>query len=187
MTDARLAPSFLTNPTVEGLSSDAFRVYVNGLVWSATHRTDGALPERCLRLLHPDGPQREAVADLLAVGLWQLAVDGYLIRNFLKYQSSAEQLADADVTRAEKRRADRERQRLSRARRKAGAVTPAVTRDVTADVATVRLGQDSDSDRDRKDRHDEPPTAEEAAWSECAVEDVPDRFSEFDVDRARRS
>ncbi len=118
MTDTRLPEYFLTSPVLDSLTDAAFRVFINGLVCSVAHGTDGHLNTRALRLLHPDGPRYDLVEDLLAIGLWRAVDGGYEIAKFLDHQSSAEQVAKG-------RAADRERKRRQREREAGqGDVTP---------------------------------------------------------------
>jgi hypothetical protein len=106
VTDTRLPEHYLTSATLDGLSDPAFRVYINGLMWSVTHGTDGGVPRRSLRWLHPDatatGP---AVVELAAAGLWTKCVDGWSIPDFLRHQSSATEVqVGRDRAAATKRR-----------------------------------------------------------------------------------
>ncbi|MDQ6875795.1 MAG: hypothetical protein M3042_12130 [Actinomycetota bacterium] len=108
MTDTRLPEHYLTSPGLDALTDPAHRVFVNGLMWSVTHGTDGELTRRSLRWLHPDplliGP---ACVELVAAGLWQEHGEGWLIVGFLDHQSAA---ADVQASR-EKAAAARRRQR----------------------------------------------------------------------------
>ena len=54
MTDARLPGRWLTDPHLEALSDRLWRVHTGALMWSAEQGTDGLLPRRTLRLLHPE-------------------------------------------------------------------------------------------------------------------------------------
>lgn len=110
MTDTRLPEHFLTSPTLDGLTSDAFRVYANGLMWSVTHGTDGLIPDRALRLLHPDGRRLELAAELHAAGLWHHDDAGYHVPDFLKYQTPAEQVEKARTLARERKRKQRDRE-----------------------------------------------------------------------------
>ena len=60
MTETRFPESFLTDPRIDNLSDAAFRVYVNGEIYSVSHGTDGALTGRALRFLHPEGPDQRS-------------------------------------------------------------------------------------------------------------------------------
>lgn len=146
MTDTRLPEHFLTSPTLDGLTSDAFRVYVNGLMWSVTHGTDGLLPERSLRFLHPDGKRPEVAVELVAAGLWEHDDAGYHVPDFLRYQTPAEQVERSRAFTRERKRRQRDREcaddpdedNLSVSR-----VTDRVTERVTAAVTSEdRTGQD---------------------------------------------
>lgn len=110
MTDTRLPEHYLTSPVLDGLTADAFRVFINGLLWSATHGTDGLLPERALRYLHPDGNRPELSAELIAAGLWDHDDDGYHVPDFLKYQTPAAQIEQARALARERKRRQRERE-----------------------------------------------------------------------------
>jgi hypothetical protein len=108
MTDTRLPEHYLTSPALEGLTDSAFRVFINGLMFSVTHGTDGKLAVRSLRWLHPDVPALEpAAAELTAAGLWRRTENGWSIVDFLKWQTPA---ADVEAGRA-KARDNRRRQR----------------------------------------------------------------------------
>lgn len=92
MTDARLHPTFLTNPKIDNLSDAAFRVYVNGVVHAASQETDGHLARRALRLLHPDPIDLLVIADALrSAGLWESADGGWSVHDFREYQTSKAQ------------------------------------------------------------------------------------------------
>jgi len=132
VTDTRLAESFLTHPALDELSDGAHRVYVQGLVYAVGHGTDGLLPRRSLRFLHPEGPRPANVAELVAAGLWSAVGDGYEVRNFLRYQSSAEQVRLAAEARQAGRDAAAEKKREQRAGAKAKGAT-SVFRDVPGD------------------------------------------------------
>jgi len=110
VTDTRLPEHYLTSPTLDALTSDAFRVYVNSLIWSNAHGTDGVLPTRALRLLHPDGTRHDLADELVAVGLLEQSDDGYTVRDFLTYQSSAKSVETARELARDRKRRQRERE-----------------------------------------------------------------------------
>ncbi len=103
MTDTRLVEGFLTNGKVDGLSDAAFRVYTLGLVWSTAQGTDGRLPDRALRYLHPTGTSSAATAELVAAHLWEIDGDTFVIHDYLDYQTPHEQVERArELTRQRK-------------------------------------------------------------------------------------
>lgn len=110
MTDARLAPTFLANAKVDGLTDAAFRVYVNSIVLGASQETDGHMARRALRLLHPEADLRACADELVNAQLWEPRADGdgWNVHDFLKYQTTKAQAEAA-------RKAARERKARSRA------------------------------------------------------------------------
>jgi hypothetical protein len=91
VTDTRLPEHYLTDPRLDALDDAAYRVFINGLMWSVTHGTDGVLPALALRWLHPDaGRVTGAAQTLVAAGLWTQTGNGHMVRDFGKHQSSAE-------------------------------------------------------------------------------------------------
>jgi hypothetical protein len=130
MTDARLPCHWLHDPAIEELSDRSWRTYTGSLMWSAEHGTDGRLPARALRLLHPDGADDAAAAELVAAGRWKRVQDGYQIPDWEAHQSLA-----ADVARQRER--NRRRQRAWREHQ----VSTDVTRDVTRDETRESLRQ----------------------------------------------
>lgn len=152
MTDTRLAESFLTNPKTDALSDAGFRVYVLALVWSTTHGTDGFVPGRALRYLHPEGSDQSLVDELVKARLWEPFSGGWNIHDFLTYQTPAALKQQLDEARKQQRAKDAERKRNQRAKKGAG--KPTVPKDVPVDVPRDEMGghtgqQTATDDRDR--------------------------------------
>lgn len=112
MTDARLPGRWLTDPEFLDLNDRLWRVHTSALMWSAEQGTDGAIPRRVLRLLHPDGATIEDARALVASGLWSSRDDDYAVTEWAPVQSLA-----ADVERG--RAQGRERQAKHRAKARA--------------------------------------------------------------------
>ena len=139
MTDARLRGGWLNTMRFDDLSDTAWRVFTSGLMWSAENGTNGLVPNRYLRMLHPNGEQPEACRELAAAALGVQEATGFV---FLDWDGALGQSTDVQVetykANGRKRARDyreRERQKLAKA---VGFVvfeakgTPApVTRDVT--------------------------------------------------------
>lgn len=116
---ARLDDHFYANRKIQHVSSHAFKVYVNGLVWAVAHLTDGLLDRRDLVLFAGTVPQRYrsgAVGELVAAGLWYEQASGWCINDYAAYQPTREQVLN-------ERKANRERQ--TRFRQSRNAVTNA--------------------------------------------------------------
>ena len=107
MTDARLPGRWLTDPNLEALSDRLWRVHTGALMWSAEQGTDGLIPRRTLRLLHPDVATTSDALTLVGEGLWAIEGDDFRVLDWEQSQS-----LDADVKR--RRELDRERKRRQR-------------------------------------------------------------------------
>ena len=144
MTDARLHMTFLTNHKVDGISDAAFRVYVNSIVLGSSQETNGHIPRRSLRLLHPEADLRASAAELEAARLWEPHGDGdgWQVHDFLDYQTPREQLARARANDRERKARERERKSArSKPSRSENLSGPVVT---NTDVTRDSVGQDRD-------------------------------------------
>ncbi|GAA3654455.1 hypothetical protein [Microbacterium marinilacus] len=152
MADARLRSEWLGQMRFLDLSDAAWRVFTSALMWSVENGTDGAIPARHLRYLHPDGVRDDANAEITAAGLWTATENGYQLEDWAGAlgQSTAQQIESYRTGARDRQRRRRERQKAAEAApdtteggsvAQAGAVTPDVERDVTRDVtANVGLG-----------------------------------------------
>jgi hypothetical protein len=151
MADSRLLAHWHSNPDFDDLSDTAWRVFTGALMWSNGRGTDGHVPTRYVRSLHPDGPQPEACDELESAHLWKRSSDGYQLLGWVESlgQSTAEQVEhNKEVNRQKQARYRAEQKkklsRLPSFSESDGDVTSEVTGYVTADV-----GKDRDRDRDR--------------------------------------
>lgn len=126
----RVDDDFPHHPKVMALSAQAVALWLAACCWSSRYETDGHLPSEIVKRLPWHAP--EAVAELVAAGLWEGSEGGWQIHDFLKFNPSREQ-------REGKRVAWRERQAQHRAKGKNSTVTQPVT-----------LGQPSDSTRESR-------------------------------------
>lgn len=153
MADARLRGAWLGKMRFDDLSDTAWRVFTSALMWSTEQGTDGAIPARYVRFLHPDGEQPEAVEELVAAGLAKRVDDGLELIDWAGElgQSTAEQVEEYKRNARERQR--KRRQRVASQSNEQGAgespadesqavrddsaprdVTANVTRDITRDV-----------------------------------------------------
>ena len=149
MADSRLLAHWHSNPEFDDLSDTAWRVFTGALMWSNGRGTDGHVPARYVRTLHPDGPQPAACDELEAADLWRPNGDGYQLLGWVELlgQSTAEQVEhNKEVNRQKQARYRAEQKkklsRLPSFSEADGDVTSQVTGYVTADV-----GEDRDRDR----------------------------------------
>jgi hypothetical protein len=97
---------------MDGLSDRAFRTFVNSLAYGAEHGTDGHLPRRALRVLHPEGVDEATAAELVTADKWSPQPDGcYEVADWERTQSLSKQVEWQHERNRRKVRAYRERQR----------------------------------------------------------------------------
>lgn len=149
MVDARLPAEWLGSIRIDNLSDRAFRVLAGALMWCNGQGTDGVVPSRYTKYLHPDGDDPVAFEELERAGLWTREDEGFVLTgwNDELRQSTAEEVQRY-------REAARRRQRAYRERRKGVGAdgdigsrtapwdTGDVTRDATSDV-TPHVGSGS--------------------------------------------
>ena len=155
MADARLQSHWLNNPEFDDLSDAAWRVLTGALMWSNGRGTDGLIPTRYLRMLHPDGELPEAFRQLEVAGLWIKTADGYQLIEWVKLlgQSSAETVEHNKEMNRMKQQKWRDEQS-----KKSGKTTPTFTAAPSSDVAgdvtgyvTGHVGQDKTETETAKD------------------------------------
>lgn len=135
MADARIKGEWLNSMRFDSLTDTTWRVFTGALMWSAENGTDGFIPTRYLRMLHPDGEQPAAFTQMEAAGLCQKTPTGYQFDDWdggLGQSTSAQ--IEAYKANARKRARDyreRERKKLVKS---VGIEDPPVTSDVTRDV-----------------------------------------------------
>ena len=71
MVDARLPAEWLGLPRFDGLSDRAWRILTGAIMWSNAHGTDGEIPDRYTRMLHPDGDDQDAFRQLENAKFWE--------------------------------------------------------------------------------------------------------------------
>ncbi|MET0672615.1 MAG: hypothetical protein ABWY37_03905, partial [Microbacterium pygmaeum] len=149
MVDARLPAEWLGSIRIDDLSDRAFRILAGALMWCNGQGTDGAIPARYTRYLHPDGNDEAGFAELIDAGLWIRVDDGYVL---VGWSSELRQSTAAEVEHY--RESSRLRQKAYRDRRRATDTAPSVspveerkiTRDVTRNASrevTANVGSGS--------------------------------------------
>ncbi|AZZ52616.1 hypothetical protein C1I64_11575 [Rathayibacter festucae DSM 15932] len=134
------------------------------LMWSAEQGTDGQIPIRSLRLLHPDGTDTSAVNELIDAKVWERQTDHVQVLNWEQTQSLA-----VDVEWQRERNRNKNKALREREREKSRARTPSFTEDsmtgqVTEDMtghpggkASARTGQDLEAQVEAKTADNPPP------------------------------
>lgn len=150
MVDARLPAEWLGSIRIDNLSDRAFRVLAGALMWCNGQGTDGAVPDRYTKYLHPDGDDPAAFEELERAGLWEHVDDGYRLVGWATAlrQSTAEEVARYREGAQRRQKEYRDRQRAMPAvtppPRAIGAlpaedVTHNGARDVTSNVGSGSL------------------------------------------------
>lgn len=96
MTWVKLDDAFPDNPKVVGLSSDAFRLYVEALCYCGRHLTDGQVPESAVKRMGGDN-----ASELVDAGLWTPSGKGWLVNDYLEFNPSREKVKADRAKRAE--------------------------------------------------------------------------------------
>lgn len=123
MTWLRIDDGFTEHPTIDALSAEAFKLHVAALCYCARNLTDGRVPKLAAMRLTATAKARHA-DELATAGLWTPCPDGWVIRNYLEFNPSKENVE-------RERRAARDRQRSHRESRRDKAVTLPVTNAVS--------------------------------------------------------
>jgi hypothetical protein len=150
MIDARLPAEWLGSLRIDKLSDRAFRILAGALMWCNGQGTDGAVPARYTKYLHPDGDDVDAFDELEAAGLWSRVEDGYLLAGWSDdlHQSTAEEIQRHRDAAKRRQKAYRDRQRGTNSEphhatesepRAIRNETHNVTREVTANVGSGSL------------------------------------------------
>jgi len=134
MVDARLPAEWLGSIRIDNLTDRAFRVLAGALMWCNGQGTDGSVPARYTRYLHPDGDDPAAFDELEQAGLWERVDDGYCLIGWTSTlrQSTAEEVERYREGARRRQKEYRDRQRAADATRVGPrAVGGKRTRDVT--------------------------------------------------------
>ncbi|MGC5171456.1 hypothetical protein ACLQ2Q_12465 [Microbacterium sp. DT81.1] len=149
MVDARLPAEWLGSIRIDDLSDRAFRILAGALMWCNGQGTDGSIPARYTRYLHPDGDDQAAFDELVGAGFWTRVEDGYFLEGWstdLRQSTAAEVERYRESSRL-RQKAYRDRRRVARASDAPSPLhDPMSTHDVTRDGAhdvTANVGSGS--------------------------------------------
>lgn len=130
----RIDDGCLEHRKIDSLSDAAFRLWMQGLTFSARALTDGQIPERTAAgwaFSRAGDDWRVLIDELVAARLWEVCVGGYQVHDYLEFNPSREEAE-------EERRKTRERVARFRKRKSpppgngaCNGVTDAVTGNVT--------------------------------------------------------
>lgn len=169
MTDARLPGRWLNDPTLDALTDRLWRVHSGALMWSNEHGTDGLIPRRTLRLLHPDGATPDDARGLISAGLWAAEGDAFRVQAWEQTQTPAAIVEHQRERNRLKNQALRERERAKRAA--ASDSSP-----VTGHVTGYAGGQDRQGQDRTGKASDKPGTTQRGSAHESAGMSWPTRL-----------
>ena len=92
MTWAKITDTFNDDPVLLRLTRGIRLVYIEAIIWSCKHETDGRIPGHVLGRITDEPQPEQAAAQLVAAGLWTISADGFEITGFLTDQRSAEEI-----------------------------------------------------------------------------------------------
>jgi hypothetical protein len=161
MADARLRGEWLGSLRHDNLSDTAWRVFTGALMWSNENGTDGLIPKRYLKYLHPEGEQSDAINAIEAAGMWVRQGNDYQLLDWDGElgQSTALEVQTYKANGRKRSKAYRERVRAKLANQvgfeapKSGSTTRDATRDVRANVGKGKgtgKGTDSSAEEDHR-------------------------------------
>jgi hypothetical protein len=137
MTDARYPERWLSDRRILKLSDGAFRLFVTGLAWSVSNRTDGVVYDDDLDLI-PGADPAEAAA-LEKSGLWERNADRWVITVYPGTQTTRKELEHAESAR-EKARVKKARQRANRPQGRPGGQAAGQSRETSRATSQARTG-----------------------------------------------
>ena len=82
---------FWSHPKTLALSNDAIALWLRSGTWSCQQLTDGLIPHHALAMF---GIPAAAVGELVDVGYWEPATDGYLFHDWAEYQEASEKVKE---------------------------------------------------------------------------------------------
>lgn len=142
-TYAKIEHSLYDNPKIVGLSCEAFRAYVEGILYSGKNLTDGFLDERIVYRMWGTDVAEELTANDPVNPSWQRVEGGWLIYGFTERQNTKEHVEGVKKKRkeaVEKRWADAKAKQNSNT-----ADTKAIQNEYKTDTKAI---PDTDTDTD---------------------------------------
>jgi len=96
MTWLRIDDGFVEHERIDPLSDRAFRLHLAALCHCARNLTDGHVTTKNVVVLRAraNNANRKHIDELLAAGVWEPNGDGYIIRDYLDYNPSADTVKD---------------------------------------------------------------------------------------------
>lgn len=88
----KLYIAIVDHPKFVGLSDAAWTLWMHGLVYAGRSQSDGLIPTGMLNRLCNTRNPTKAAAELVTAGAWEIDVDGWVIHDYLGWQTSAAEI-----------------------------------------------------------------------------------------------
>lgn len=167
MTWMKIDDGIFDHPKILRAGGDATLLYLAGIAYASRNLTDGFIPLVKLATLTDRAKPEKLANHLIKIGLWELAEDGFAVKDYLQYQRAkstvvqqretakkrvsshrAKSTSNADVT------ALQERYTTVTDTEPFDVTTTLHTRDSNADVTSVRgRGRDRERVREKQQQH----------------------------------
>lgn len=148
-TYAKIEHSLYDNPKIVGLSCEAFRAYVEGILYSGKNLTDGFLDERIVYRMWGTGVAEELTSNDPVNPSWQRVEGGWLIYGFTERQNTKE---DVDAMRERKSAAGKASaaKRKQEAYKKATELQQPVEQKLNTSATEVQPDTDTDTNTNKE-------------------------------------
>ena len=110
----RLDDHLPSNRKIALLSDRALKLYIFALCWASANLTEGRIAERELPLIARIRSPKTAADELEKAGLWDQAVDGWVIHDFLEYNPDRARVKAQRAANAARQQAFRDRKKAER-------------------------------------------------------------------------
>jgi len=148
-TYAKIEHSLYDNPKIVGLSCEAFRAYVEGILYSGKNLTDGFLDERIVARMWGTQVAEELTSNDPVNPSWERVEGGWQIYGFCERQNTKE---DVDAMRERKSAAGKASaaKRKQEAYKKATELQQPVEQKLNTGSTEVQPDTDTDTDTDKE-------------------------------------
>lgn len=148
-TYAKIEHSLYDNPKIVGLSCEAFRAYVEGILYSGKNLTDGFLDERIVSRMWGTQVAEELTANDPVNPSWERVEGGWLIYGFTERQNTKE---DVDAMRERKSAAGKASaaKRKQEAYKKATELQQPVEQKLNTSATEVQPDTDTDTNTNKE-------------------------------------
>lgn len=130
----RIDDQLSDHPKIVAAGPDAAWLFITGLCYASRYLTDGFIPEAQVRRLSDVKNPSAAAKRLVSNGLWDVVEGGYMIHDYLDYNTDAETIKEHRKRNAERQSRHRDKQKDNAV---SNSVSNSVSNAVTEDVSNA--------------------------------------------------